>query len=78
MLKGDQPARKVSRELPKMEAGIAKPEMTLGLDLGFSHYCLLNSDGEVVEQGRVQSTEAELRLHFEGEEFLCIALECGT
>ena len=46
--------KKVSRELPKMEAGIAKPEMTVGLDLGdrYSHYCLLNSDGEVIEESR--------------------------
>jgi transposase len=80
MLKGDQPMKKVSRELPKMEAGIAKPEMTVGLDLGdrYSHYCLLNSDGEVIEEGRVQSTEAALRRHFEGEDCLRIALECGT
>jgi len=52
--------KKVSRELPKMEAGLVKPEMIVGLDLGdrYSHYCLLNSDGDVVEEGRVQSTEA--------------------
>ena len=55
--------KKVSRELPKMEAGLVKPEMIVGLDLGdrYSHYCLLNSDGDVVEEGRVQSTEAALR-----------------
>jgi len=41
----------------------------MGLDLGdrYSHYCLLNSDGEVVEEGRVQSTEAALRRHFEAK-----------
>ena len=72
--------KKVSRELPKMEAGLVKPEMTVGLDLGdrYSHYCLLNSDGEVVEEGRLQSAEAALRRHFEGEDCLRIALECGT
>lgn len=72
--------KKVSRQLPKMEAGIAKPEMTLGLDLGdrYSHYCLLNGDGAVIEEGRVQSTEAALRRHFEGDPCLRIALECGT
>src|ERR1035437_8465622 len=80
MLKGDQPMKKVSRQLPQMEAGIAKPEMTLGLDLGdrYSHYCLLNGDGAVIEEGRMQSTEAALRRHFEGEPCLRIALECGT
>jgi transposase len=63
-----------------MEAGIAKPELTVGLDMGdrFSHYCLLNGDGEVVEEGRMQSTEVALRRHFEGEPCLRIALECGT
>ncbi len=80
MLQGDQPIRKASRELPKVEAGVAKPEMTVGLDLGdrYSHYCLFNSDGEVVEEGRVQSTEDALRRHFEGEDCLRIALECGA
>jgi transposase len=72
--------KKVSRELPKMEAGCAKPEMTVGLDMGdrYSHYCLLNADGQVVEEGRMQSTEAALRRHFEAEPCLRIALECGT
>ncbi len=72
--------KKVSRQLPQMEAGIAKPEMTLGLDLGdhYSHYCLLNGDGAVIEEGRMQSTEAALRRHFEGEPCFRIALECGT
>jgi hypothetical protein len=34
-----------------------KPEMTFGLDMGdrYSHYCLLNADGDVVEEGRIQS-----------------------
>ena len=34
MLKGDQPMKKVSRESAKMETGIAKPELTVGLDMG--------------------------------------------
>jgi len=71
--------KKVSKQMRKMEA-VDKPEMTLGLDLGdrFSHYCLLNGDGEIVEEGRMQSTEAALRRHFEGEPPMRIALECGT
>ncbi len=62
-----------------MEA-TSKPEMTLGLDMGdrHSHYCLLNGDGEAIEEGRIQSTEAALRRQFEGEPCLRIALECGT
>ena len=71
--------KKVSKETRKMEA-MAKPEMTVGLDMGdrFSHYCFLNEDGDVIEEGRMQSTEAALRRHFEGEPCLRIALECGT
>jgi transposase len=54
--------------------------MTVGLDLGdrYSRYCLLNGMGEVVEEGRMQSTEAAFRRHFEGEPRQRIALECGT
>jgi transposase len=72
--------KKVSKQMRKMEAAIDTPEMTMGLDMGdrYSHYCLLNGDGDVVEEGRIQSTEAALRRHFEGESCLRIALECGT
>jgi transposase len=57
-----------------------KPEITIGLDLGdrFSHYCMLNSDGDVVESGRIQTTEQAFRRHFEGEPAMRMALECGT
>src|ERR1039457_4978673 len=77
--KGDQPMKKVSKQMRNMEAA-DKPEMTVGLDMGdrFSHYCLLNGEGDVVEEGRMQSTEAALRRHFQGEPCLRIALECGT
>jgi len=45
--------KKVSKQMRNMEA-TDKPEMTLGLDMGdrYSHYCLLNQQGEVVEEGR--------------------------
>lgn len=71
--------KKVSKQTRKMEAS-DKPEMTLGLDMGdrYSHYCLLNQEGDVVEEARIQSTEAAIRRHFEGEPRLRIALECGT
>jgi len=72
--------KKVSKQMQKMEVASANPEMTVGLDMGdrFSHYCLLNAEGDVVEEGRIQSTEGALRRHFEGEPRLRIALECGT
>lgn len=57
-----------------------RPAITVGLDLGdrFSHYCMLNQDGEVVEEGRVQTTEAAFREHFEDVSRMRIAMECGT
>ncbi len=57
-----------------------KPAITVGLDLGdrHSHYCILNKDGEVTEEGEVPTTEAGLRKLFEGEDRQRIALECGT
>ena len=71
--------KKVSKPMRKMEAA-DKPEMTVGLDMGdrYSRYCLLNADGDVVEQGRMQSTETALRRHFQSEPPMRIALECGT
>ena len=78
--------KKVSKQMRKMEVAnkkmeaAHKPEMTLGLDMGdrYSHNCLLNAEGDVVEEGRMQSTEAAFRRHFESEPPLRIALECGT
>lgn len=57
-----------------------KPAMTVGLDLGdrHSHYCVLSEVGEVVEEGRIATTEAALRKHFAGEPRQRMALECGT
>jgi len=47
-------------EAVKSAAEAVKPEMTVGLDLGdrFSRYCLLNGDGEVVDQLPMQYTPA--------------------
>lgn len=57
-----------------------RPSQTVGIDLGdrFSHYCVLNSDGEVVEEGRVRTNEEKFRLHFEGEPQQRIVIESGT
>jgi transposase len=72
--------KKVSKQQLAMETAKDKPGMTVGLDLGdrYSHYCLLNEECQVVEEGRIQSTESAFRRHFEGEPRLRIALECGT
>jgi transposase len=72
--------KKVSKAYWLKEIGSDRPAMTVGLDLGdrYSHYCLLNEAKEVIEEGRIQSTEVAFRRHFEGEERQRIALECGT
>jgi transposase len=71
---------KISKQARTMEASRNKPELTVGLDLGdrFSRYCVLDGGGEVVEEGRVQNSEAAFRRHFPAEPRLRIALECGT
>jgi transposase len=72
--------KKVSKQWQQMEVSQARPAMTVGLDMGdrFSHYCLLNEEGDVVEEGRLQSTEAAFGRHFENDPCMRIALECGT
>jgi len=72
--------KKVSKMAQQMGTAKDKPAITVGLDLGdrYSHYCRLNAEGEVVEEGRIQSTEIAFRRHFEGEPRQRVALECGT
>jgi predicted NBD/HSP70 family sugar kinase len=52
----------------------------IGIDLGDrkSHYCVLNEDGIVIEEGAVQTTPAAFLKHFADVESSLIALEvCG-
>src|SRR5215217_1865650 len=55
-------------------------QAVVGLDVGDrqSHYCVLDLDGSVVAQGEVKTTEASLRVLFEGKGRMRIALEAGT
>lgn len=54
--------------------------VVVGLDLGDRHswLCVLDEGGEVVEEGRIQSTEAALRRWFGPRNTVCVALEVGT
>ena len=71
---------KISKEAGRKKTTKDKPEMPMGIDVGdrFSHVCLVDNEGEVVERDRVRSTEAAFRRYFEGTARLRIALECGT
>jgi len=53
---------------------------TVGLDLGdrYSHFLVLDEDGQVLEEGRVATRESALRKRFSGCERMRIALETGT
>ena len=58
----------------------SKPSRVLGLDLGdrHTHYCMLSSTGELMEEGRLQTTRAAMEKHFAKEPRMRIALEAGT
>lgn len=72
--------QKLIKSALQWEQPMEQPSMTVGLDLGdrFSQYCTVNREGEVVETGRIPTTEAALRRHFEGGPGMRVALECGT
>jgi transposase len=80
VLEGDQPVKKLSKQSQRVEATQEKPSLTMGPDMGdrYSHFCLLNEEGDVIEEGRLQSTEESLRRRFASEPRLRVALECGT
>ncbi len=47
----------------KSHAALLYAGMTIGIDLGdvWSHYCTLNEDGKVVDQGRFRTTLAGVK-----------------
>lgn len=57
-----------------------KAELTIGVDLGdrYSHFCVLNASGEVVEDGRVTTSPAGLSRRFGSYRSARVALEVGT
>jgi transposase len=64
-----------------MDGSKVPPKMTAGLDLGdkYSYLCLIDqTDGEVIEEGRLRTTPDAIRRRFASEQQLRIALEAGT
>ncbi len=53
---------------------------TIGMDLGdkHHHFCVLNSDGEIVEEGRIAATSEGVSRLFERQGRVRVALEAGT
>lgn len=54
--------------------------LTCGLDVSdrYSHYCLVDLAGQVVETGRVPTTEPAIRVHFTQLPVCRVVLEVGT
>ncbi len=57
-----------------------KADLTIGLDLGdrYSYFCVLDTSGEVVEDGRVATSPAGLSRRFGSYPAARVALEVGT
>jgi len=55
-------------------------KVTIGLDLGdkYSHHKMLDSEGNLLEEGRIRTTPEDFRRHFGGVKPALVALEAGT
>jgi transposase len=69
-----------SRKNTNPEAKSWKSPLTIGLDLGdrTCRYCILDRDGEIVQEASVNSTNAAVRQTFSRIKKCRIALEAGT
>jgi transposase len=58
----------------------AEKDRTIGIDLGdkWSRYCIIDGDGELIEEGRVKTTPGAFGKHFAGLMRARIAIEAGT
>jgi transposase len=72
--------KKISKTEQSGPVAESKPGQVVGLDLGdrHSHYCMLSSAGEAMEEGRIRTTRAAMEKHFGSEPRMRIALEAGT
>lgn len=54
--------------------------VTYGIDLGdeYSQLCVLDDDGEVIEEGRIRTSEAVFRKRFAARERGMVVMEAGT
>src|SRR5579885_2562107 len=65
--------------IPPNEALARTHFARIGIDLGdrWGHYCVLDADGEITEEGRVRMTQTALSAHFSGPRER-IAVETGS
>jgi transposase len=71
---------KAMRQTMKSKTIKTDSMLTVGIDLGdkFSHYCVLNRDGLVIEEGRIRTTPEGFEQHLAGIIRVRIAIETGT
>ena len=55
-------------------------KLTIGMDLGdkYCHFCVLDENGEILEEGRITTRNEALRKRFDAFEKSRVALEAGT
>jgi transposase len=73
--------KKEQRPKPAAESARYTTICSMGIDLGdkFSRFCMLDGDGEVIQEGRFRTTRESITSQFEGMPIpMRIALEAGT
>ncbi len=72
-----KPSEHLVAEVPR---SAAKVGMMIGIAFGdgWSHYCTLNEDGEVVDRGRFRTTPSGVEKWFTDLPRIRIAMEAGT
>lgn len=75
--KQDRPTKAVRREIEKLAGS---QEVTIGVDIGdrVSRYCVLDATGEVVGEGKLDTTKTGLNALFSGLPRARVAIEAGT
>jgi hypothetical protein len=73
----EKPTQHHIAEIPRRSSRVGT---TIGIDLGdiWSHYCILNEDGEVVDRGRFGTNPSGVDKRFRDLEPVRIAMEAGT
>lgn len=66
--------------IEECKTGVRRDKLTIGLDLGDkkSHYCVLDKDGVVIEQGSVPTNPESMEKHFRQYPPSLVALEVST
>jgi transposase len=79
MKKNSKNSKEIARQ-KAFQARSGETKLTVGIDLGdeWSHCCLLDEEGEIVEQCRVKTTREAMKARFGELKQALIAIEVGT